>query len=217
MKEDGSFETITEPDTNQRFADKNLRFFPRTVTLPPQEAQVVKVQLIRSNKLEPGEYRSHFYFRAEPKKTALGEEEDADADAMIDTTSILVRIVPVFGITMPVIIRVGESNTRVTLSDVQFEMGNDSIHKLSMKFNRTGNFSVYGDLVVDHVSTEGVVTRVGRANGIAVYTPNSIRWFDLKLKEIEGVDFKSGELKLLFSARSDINRKRYAEAVLKLE
>jgi hypothetical protein len=71
--------------------------------------------------------------------------------------------------------------------------------------------------VVDHVSTEGVVTRVGRANGIAVYTPNSIRWFDLKLKEIEGVDFKSGELKLLFSARSDINRKRYAEAVLKLE
>ena len=33
MKEDGMFERITQPDPEQNFADKNLRFFPRTVTL----------------------------------------------------------------------------------------------------------------------------------------------------------------------------------------
>src|SRR3954451_16837434 len=32
MKDDGSFENISSPDPGQNFADKNLRFFPRTVT-----------------------------------------------------------------------------------------------------------------------------------------------------------------------------------------
>src|SRR5512133_2226295 len=64
MKEDGSFEEITVPDPGQNFADKNIRFFPRTVTLAPNEAQVVKMQLTKSDQLLPGEYRSHVYFRA---------------------------------------------------------------------------------------------------------------------------------------------------------
>ena len=215
MNEDGTFETITTPDKDQRFADKNIRFFPRSVTLPPEEAQVVKVQLIRANNLEPGEYRSHFYFRAEPLSVALGEE-DTEAEEARDTTSISIKIIPIFGITMPVIIRVGESNTGINLSDMTIDMAADSSWVLKLKINRTGNFSVYGDLVADHLSTTGEVTRVGRANGIAVYTPNSFRWFELKLNNIDGVDFNAGELKLLFSARSDVRNKKYAETSLKL-
>ncbi len=61
MKEDGTFEKITQPDSAQRFADKNLRFFPRSVTLAPKEAQTVKIQIIKTNELMPGEYRSHLY------------------------------------------------------------------------------------------------------------------------------------------------------------
>ena len=78
MKEDGGFETITEPDQGQRFADRNIRFFPRSVTLGPNEAQVVKVQLMKTNELTEGEYRSHFYFRAVPKSNPLGEEAPVD-------------------------------------------------------------------------------------------------------------------------------------------
>src|ERR1700759_689889 len=48
MKEDGSFEQITVPDSGQNFAGKYLRFFPRRVTLAPNEAQVVKIQLIKT-------------------------------------------------------------------------------------------------------------------------------------------------------------------------
>ncbi len=77
MKEDGGFETITEPDPGQLFADKNIRYFPRSVILGPNEAQVVKVQVTRTNELSPGEYRSHFYFRAVPKAKPLGEKEDS--------------------------------------------------------------------------------------------------------------------------------------------
>jgi hypothetical protein len=210
MNDDGSFETIKEPDPDQRFADRYIRYFPRIVTLGPNEAQVVKIQLIRSNEMIPGEYRSHFYFRAVPNNKPLGEEE------AVDTTTISVKLTPIFGITIPVIIRVGEPSVKVTLSDLVFEMVNDTIPRFSMAFNRAGNISLYGDLTVDHISTQGKVTRVGIANGVAVYTPNKIRRFQFNLNKIAGVDFRSGTLRVIYSAPSDVNPMRYAEAELML-
>jgi P pilus assembly chaperone PapD len=211
MNEDGSFETITEPNPDERFADRFIRFFPRSVKLGPNEAQVVKIQLIRSNEMVPGEYRSHFYFRAVPKIKPLGEEE-----VVKDTTTISVRLTPVFGITIPVIIRAGESSARVTLTDLALAMMNDTIPKISFVFNRTGNISVYGDLTVDYISLQGKVTRVGIANGVAVYTPNKIRRFQFNLNKVPGVDFRSGTLRVIYSAPSDVKPVRYAEAELSL-
>jgi hypothetical protein len=211
MKEDGGFETITAPDPGQNFADQNLRFFPRSVILPPNEAQVVKVQLVRATQLAPGEYRSHFYFRSVPKIKPLGEEETVK-----DTTTISVRLTPVFGITIPAIIRSGVSTTKVTLSDLALDIAEDATPTLRLKFNRTGNFSVYGDLAVDHVSPQGTVTHVGAANGIAVYTPNTARRFQFNLNKVPGVDFRSGKLLVRFSASSDVKPVKLAEAELLL-
>lgn len=212
MREDGGFETITEPDPGQRFADRFIRFFPRTVTLGPGEAQTIKVQLVRSNELTPGEYRSHFYFRAEPKPRPLGEE-----DVPSDTTSISVRLTPIFGITIPVIIRSGPSNTSVTLSDLVFDYDARNTPRISMVFNRTGNMSVYGDITVDHISPQGKATRVGVANGVAVYTPNTRRRFILNLSAPEGIDFRTGRLKVTYSAPTDVKPEKYAEAELVLK
>jgi P pilus assembly chaperone PapD len=211
MKEDGSFETISTPDPGQNFADQYIRFFPRLVELPPNEAQVVKVQLVKTNQLAPGEYRSHFYFRSVPKAKPLGEVEAAK-----DTNSISVSLTSIFGITIPAIIRIGESNTKVTLSDLSFKIVNDTIPRLTLAFNRTGNMSAYGDLAVDHISKQGVITRVGIANGIAVYTPNLIRRFQFNLKKVTGIDYKSGTLRIVYSAPSDVKPARYAEAELNL-
>lgn len=212
MNEDGSFETITEPDEGQYFANKNVRYFPRQVVLPPNEAQVVKVQLLRANTLETGEYRSHFYFRSIPKLVALGDEE-----IEIDTTGISVQLTPVFGITIPAIIRIGESTMKVNMSDLAFEYLNDTTPSLSLNFNRTGNFSVYGDLAVEHVSPSGKVTSVGAANGIAVYTPNLKRFFKFNLTNAKGVDLSSGKLLVKFSASNDARPEKYAEAELVLK
>jgi hypothetical protein len=209
MNEDGTFETITSPDKGQNFADQNLRFYPRSVVLPPNEAQVVKVQMLKTSQLAPGEYRSHFYFRSVAKADPLGEEKPET-----DATSISVRLTPVFGITIPVIIRVGESTTRATLSGMTVEDTPDGIPALKVTFNRTGSFSLYGDLTVDHVSASGTVNRVGSANGIAVYTPNSVRHFQLNLTSMPGVDFKSGKLIVTFSAPGDGKPARYAQSEL---
>ncbi len=211
MKEDGSFEEITQPDPGQNFADKYIRFFPRTVTLAPNEAQVVKMQLTKTNLLQPGEYRSHVYFRAVPKENALGEEETKQ-----DSTGISVRLVPIFGITIPVIIRVGESTTKVTLTDMSFEMAGDTIPRLRFSFNRAGNMSVYGDISVTHTSPEGRITEVGLVKGIAVYTPNTVRKFQVDLRRIPGVDYRKGTLSLVYSTQSDLKPEKLAENTLKL-
>ncbi len=212
MTETGGFETITEPDPGQNFADKFVRFFPRSVTLAPNEAQVVKIEVTRRSQLEEGEYRSHFYFRAVPKAKPLGEE-----DEVVDDGSISVKLTPVFGITIPVIIRMGESTTKVELSDLKLNLTENMQPNLEMSFNRSGNMSVYGDLSVDHVSPSGEITRVGIANGVAVYTPNTIRRFNLNMVSTKEVDFSSGTLKVYFSAPSDVEQARYAEAELILQ
>ena len=212
MREDGSFEEIATPDEGQNFADKFLRFFPRTVTLAPNEAQVVKMQVIKANELKPGEYRSHIYFRAVPKETALGTEP-----VKADSTTIGVRLVPIFGITIPVIIRLGESTTKVNLSDPKLDFVNDTIKRFQIVFNRSGNMSVYGDLLVEHVSPKAVTTVVGTVRGIAVYTPNTLRKFQVDLDNKAKVDYHSGNLKVTFSSQSDTKPEKLAETVLQLK
>jgi hypothetical protein len=171
----------------------------------------VKVQLLSTNKLQPGEYRSHFYFRSVPKIKPLGEKE-----AVKDSNIVSVSLTPIFGITIPAIIRVGESTPKVSLSDMKLAVANDGNQNLTMTFNRTGNFSVFGDLSVDYVSPQGKVTHVGKANGIAVYTPNSGRRFQLNLDKGKGVDFKSGKLLLVYSSSTDVKPAKLAEAELVL-
>ena len=212
MTENGGFESITEPDEGQKFASPYLRYFPRTVTLGPNEAQTVKIQLIRSGNLDPGEYRSHIYFRAVPREKPLGEEEEV----VSDPSSIAVKLTPIFGITIPAIIRVGEPSARVTITDPQLRFENDTIPRLGIVFNRTGDDSVFGDIAVDHISPQGTVTRVGIANGVAVYTPNTRRRFEFSLINTSGLDLGSGRLLITFSAPSDVKPAKYAEAVLPL-
>jgi hypothetical protein len=95
-------------------------------------------------------------------------------------------------------------------------IADDGTANIKLKFNRAGNFSVYGDLAVDHVSPQGTVTRVGAANDIAVYTPNTARRFQFNLNKVPGVDLKSGKLLVVFSASSDVKPVKLAEAELKM-
>ncbi|MCY7311525.1 MAG: hypothetical protein LH619_12160 [Chitinophagaceae bacterium] len=193
MKEDGSFETITDPDPGQNFADKYFRIFPRNVVLPPNEAQTVKVQLINTGEMQPGEYRSHLYVRAEEEKKPLGEE-----DTLNDAKTISVKIKAVFGISIPVIIRSGENTSKINISDVSFIQEKEVPATLRFTFNRNGNMSVYGDVLVDYISPDGKKIRVGAANGLSVYTPTTKRNFNLSLTQTPGVDFHKGSLQVTY-------------------
>jgi hypothetical protein len=152
--------------------------------------------LTKINELAPGEYRSHLYFRAIPDKLPiLGEERPAT------DSGISIRLIPIFGISIPVIIRVGTSNTQVRISDLSIQMEEDTIPILNMTFRRTGNMSVYGDISVYYTSTDGKTIPAGTAKGIAVYTPNTARSFRLTLDKKSGINYHSGRLSVEYNHR----------------
>lgn len=196
MNENGSFQQISTPDSGQYFSDNNIRFFPRTVTLAPKESQTVKLQLVKSNMLAPGEYRSHIYFRAMAKQNALGEKD------VVKDSGISIKIVPIFGISIPAIIRVGDNDASVSLNNSALSLENDTLTVLNTVFNRNGNMSVYGDISVDYISPENVITKVGTAKGMAVYTPTLKRSFKLRLQNNAAVDYSKGKLVISYSDQS---------------
>ena len=61
-----------------------------------------------------------------------------------------------------------------------------------------------------------IITQVGTVRGIAVYTPNSVRRFQMELNAKTKVDFHSGNLKIIYTSQSDTKTEKYAEAVLPL-
>jgi len=210
MTEDGSFEQITEPDSGQRFADNFIRFFPRNVILGPNEAQTIKVQLSKTSQLEPGEYRSHFYFRAVPDEKPLGEEE-VEADS-----TITIQLQAIYGITIPVIIRKGASTAQVDISGCSFEMIDNQIPVLNLTFARSGNMSVYGNITVEYIGLDGIRTQVGLVRGMAVYTPNKTRHFRLQLNSDLGVNYTQGKLQVVYAVQSDARDATMAETELAL-
>jgi len=211
MKEDGSFEEITNPEPGLNFADKNLRFFPRQVMLGPNEAQVIKVQLTKAEELAPGEYRSHLYFRAISDQKALGEES-----VKKDSSAISIKLVAVFGISVPIIIRVGEPTTTVSLTDLKLDKDPEGNNKLLLTINRTGNMSAYGDIIISHIAPNGTETQIGMVNGVAVYTPLALRNMKVDLEKKATVDLSIGSLRAVFTAQSDTHPVKLAEADLKL-
>ncbi|WP_081211294.1 fimbrial biogenesis chaperone [Salegentibacter sediminis] len=192
MTQDGNFEQVEEAEEGQRFATDFLRYFPRRVSLGPNEAQTIRVQLTRTGNLEQGEYRSHMYFRAVEEQTALGEETAEESEG------ISINIKTVFGISIPIIIRNGENTTQIKLDNLKLDTEAET-PKLSLQIKRSGNMSVYGNLKAEHVAADGTTTEVGLVKGISVYTPNSVRDFSFQLRNAEGVDLNNGKLRISYS------------------
>jgi hypothetical protein len=211
MTDEGKFENITEPDPGQNFAEPFLRFFPKTVSIAPGKSQLVKIQLIKISELEPGEYRSHLYFRAVPKVKALKKRKVKDPE----DTGVSISITPVFGYGMANIIRVGEPDINVKISNLSFEKFNDSIPLLNLKFTRSGNRSAYGDISIEHISLNGKKTTVATVKGFAIYASNNLRKTKIKLKNTEDVNYEEGELHVIYKSSGN-GKTIYADSKLNL-
>lgn len=199
MTDDGTFKEIIKPESGQFFVDPYVRYFPRAVVLAPNESQVVKIQTTNIRQLNPGEYRSHLYFRSVPDIKPLGEEE-----VVTDTSAIAVRLTPVFGITIPVILRIGKSNTETSISDLSLQYEDDKA-MLTVTINRSGNMSVYGNIVADYISPDGKTVQIGMVKGVAVYTPNALRKITIPINFPSGVvPSETGKLRVVFSSVSDL-------------
>ncbi len=63
-----------------------------------------------------------------------------------------VQLIPIYGISIPIIIRSGEVQVSSSLNDLKLETQADGIQNLNFSINRTGNISVYGDIIVQYFS-----------------------------------------------------------------
>lgn len=170
MTDEGAFQEITEPESNQNFADKLVRFFPKQVTLAPKEAQTIRAQCIKLQGLTDGEYRSHLYFRGIPKPRAM------ESTAQDTSTSLGVRLTAIYGVSIPVIIRQGKLQVKATLDSVRIvsDPEQPDLRAIKMRLRRTGNISLYGDVTITMV-TGGKSIPIGEGKGIALYTPTESR------------------------------------------
>lgn len=209
LKDDGNFQIIEEPDSGQRFADKNLRIFPRTVELAPKETQTVKIQVYQKNKLLTGEYRSHLYFRAAKENKPLDHQQAKDT-----SSKVVIKITPVYGITIPVIIRVGENTGAITLSHAALEL-QESAYFVNIRLNRTGNMSIYGDLRVNYISDTGKILEVGYIKGISVYTPNTKRDVKIELNKMRPFDHHKGKLRITYTVSEQVKEITSTELLLR--
>lgn len=204
MKEDGGFLDV-EADVKGFYSDEMIRYSPRQVTLPPGQSQVVRLMLRKPRDLPAAEYRSHMLFQAlpEPKNNDIDQADNENPDAIV------IEITPLLGITIPIIVRHGDLNAKVTLTDPQFIPANKEKIKPSLRLNilRDGNRSVYGDFKVTYIpegQQNGLV--VAQAKGVGVYTSISKRQFELVLENPPSINFDKGHFIISYSEQNKKSR-----------
>jgi P pilus assembly chaperone PapD len=214
MGENGGTSEIQSPGPGERFADSLIRYSPRQVVLEPNVAQAVRMQLRMPADLPPGEYRSHLLFRAVPPAEPV---ERAVAPTPTLPQEVGVRLTPIFGVSIPVIVRHGETSATVTLSDLEVvpPSAPEETPTLRFRMNRTGNRSVYGDVTATLAPAGGRPLVVGVANGIAVYTPNAVRVVSVALRLPPATSLRAGVLRVTYAEREP-RRETIAEAELQL-
>ncbi len=210
MLENGSYEDIEDEEAGERFADKMIRYSPRQVVLQPGTAQTVRLLVRKPRDLAPGEYRSHLLFQVIPPPSAGTDIEVLN----LKEGEIRVQVQVIYGISIPVIVRHGDLSATVTLSDLALNSSeNPGIPPvLSLRFNRRGDRSVYGDVVVTFKPDGGEDTEVGVVRGVAVFTPNLTRTLRISLRLPNGVTLRGGRLHVVYREQPDEGGAVLAEA-----
>jgi hypothetical protein len=176
MNNDGELEEIAAADANEseKLALSLIRYAPKRVTLTPDQPQSIRVGLQPEPMatLADGEYRVHMLFRAIPKVAAAGSvAEKADG--------VQIKITPIYGVTIPLIIRKGNLNAKAEIANPRLVTENGRT-VLAFNMSRQGDKSVYGNV---SVSKPGVQDPVWQSNGIAIYPETSERLVVLPLSE----------------------------------
>ena len=214
MTETGEIVPADTAEAGERFADEMLRFSPRQVTIPPGGSQTVRILLRKPADLASGEYRSHLQFDR-MEDTAASSSIEASGKPAGNEIGVVIRAL--VGASIPIIVRHGDTNASVALSNLALipASGQDG-PLIAMHMNRNGNRSVYGDLSVTITPVGGKPVEVARAGGVAVYAPNAVRRATMPLQIPPGLNLTGATLQLSYRERPEAGAKLMAEASLKL-
>lgn len=171
MTSDGrlvDFATVKDDDPAKarvKTGSQIVRWSPHHFTLPGNEAQMVRIMARVSPDLPPGEYRTHFSAIAVPPGDD-GLTIDQATNAQPAQSGIGVKITPRFGISIPVIIRVGETTLTSGLRDLSVTTDAQGQKMIRLTITRSGTRSSFGDI---QVTAPGAPKPVALVKGVGVY------------------------------------------------
>lgn len=213
MDENGRFLAAESAAPGELFADSMLSYSPRRVTLAPGAGQVIRLMTRKPAGLAAGEYRSHLLFseQAEPQGQSIAP---APAENAAD---IGVSLTALVGISVPVIMRVGDTAATVTLGNLALSSAAaDQPASLSVDVQRGGTQSCYGDLSASFTPAGGVALEIARANGVAVYTPNAVRHVKIPVNLPADAVLANGTVTVSYRERPEHHGAPAVEASLSL-
>ncbi len=163
MDETGDFGEVAEADANtsERAALDMVRYAPRRVTLLPGQPQAVRISVRPPEGIPDGEYRVHMNFRAVPSADPV---EAAAADSA-KAAGVSIKLVPVYGITIPVFVRKGRLEGQATLGAARLVRAESGAF-IELDMGRSGTRSVYGEIIGKDVQGQTVFS----IRGVAIYS-----------------------------------------------
>lgn len=215
MNEIGEFSAIDTPLPGEQFADALVRYSPRQVVLAPGDSQTIRILLRKPADLASGEYRSHLLFDRVPETSGASTIDVQGAKPAAGEMG--VQLKALVGVAIPIIVRHGETAANVTLTGLELlKPTSAKTAMLALELQRSGNRSVYGDLGATFTPQGGTAQEVGKAGGVAVYTPNPLRRIKLALQPPAGMMLARGTLRVTFRERLEAGGKLLAEAAVEL-
>ncbi len=167
-----------------------IRFSPKQVELAPGEVQTVRIQVRKPEGLAEGEYRSHLLFQAVP-----AAEPPPPLEGNSDK-SLAVRVNTIMGISIPVILRHGETQGKIAISELRYwkpdpSVAPDAPPVLSLRMTREGNRSLIGAFtaVVESGGKLKKGTLLWELPAVMLYT--SLTWRNVHMPMYQG---KNGDL-----------------------
>jgi hypothetical protein len=180
-----------------------IRYSPKQIDLEPNIAQTVRLQLRVPEGLQPGEYRSHMTFKALPRVEAPADLTPQDGPE-VDPKSLSVSIIPIYGVSIPVIVRYGETKAEIELESLQYlpsPKPDDpkTLPACLLHLRRKGNRGTYGDVTISYLPASGKEVVLGKSLGVAVYNNLQLRALKVPLKSIKEAPLGRGRLKASYT------------------
>lgn len=172
MNDGGGLEDIPLPVNYPSSLKKQLRIFPKRITLAPNECQEVQLQLKNTSQLPDGEFRSFLFFL--PLVSAKENNFDAPVAAKGTTPNIVMRI----GAAIPIFYRKNSHVDKAFINKVSLKQDSIGKHTLSLRLNREGSQSTYGVVQVKSKS-KGESIMIAERHGNAIYP--EANWKELSI------------------------------------
>jgi hypothetical protein len=161
MTEDGGLDDVEEPNATDKIAEDMIVYAPRRVTLAPHQPQAIRIAARPPEGLPDGEYRVHMLFRAIPAPTPI-----VAAAAQEPVKGIHFQLTPIYGVTIPIIVRLGNLEATAGIANVHLEK-KDGKPAVALDLSRSGTRSTYGEV---RVLKAGVKDPIAIQKNVAIYT-----------------------------------------------